>query len=509
MCYFKIEENFIIEFLDENVALSDVDDSNNFNQKIESQYYTVIESSQYLQKNKNSFSILNINIRSLNKNFENLRFLLDELKHDFKIICLTETWCKRGETNAQFELINYSSVHQPRGFGVGGGVCIFVHNSISYNLRHDLCVNEKDCESLCIEIINKTTKKIIVNATYRPPSSSLKKFKTHLKPFLTNVNKTRSHAYLVGDFNIDLINHASNNNVNNFINTLLQYNLIPSINKPTRVTNNSSTLLDNIITNNHLNNSLYTGIIKTDLSDHFPTFLVTNNILFNSILSQSIIFRRQINENSEKKFQNLLKDNVDWNLVLQSHDVNNAYDLFLNQFCKQYDKAFPEKKITVKTKTVLTPWMSNGLLKSSKRKQKLYDKYLKKTTYKNEMTYKNYKNIFEKTKRNSKKLYYAKLLSKATGNTKKTWSVIKEIIGKKIYARNILPKKITIDKNTIYDKSIIAEKLNSFFTNTGPNLALKIPMNSTPFESYLKSYDKVMDEPNLKLIELQTAFFLP
>ncbi|XP_065666389.1 uncharacterized protein LOC136087478 [Hydra vulgaris] len=123
------------------------------------------------------------------------------------------------------------------------------------------------------------------------------------------------------------------------------------------------------------------------------------------------------------------------------------------------------------------------------------------------MSYKSYKNIFEKTKKNSKKPYYAKLLSKATGNTKKTCSVIKEIIGKYIYARNILPKRITIDKNTIYEKSIIAEKLNSFFTNTGPNLALKIPKNSTPFESYLKNYDKFMDEPNLKLIELQTAFF--
>ncbi|XP_065668048.1 uncharacterized protein LOC136088287 [Hydra vulgaris] len=121
------------------------------------------------------------------------------------------------------------------------------------------------------------------------------------------------------------------------------------------------------------------------------------------------------------------------------------------------------------------------------------------------MTYKNYKNIFEKTKRNSKKLYYAKLLSKATGNTKKTWSEIKEIIGKNSYASNIQKKKQLI--KTIYDKSIIAEKLNSFFTNADPNLALKIPMNSTLFESYLKNYDKVMDEPNLKLIELQTSFF--
>ncbi|XP_065672231.1 putative histone-lysine N-methyltransferase 1 [Hydra vulgaris] len=380
-----MEENLIIKFFDENIILRDEDDSDNFNQQIiESQYYT---------------------------------FLLDELKHDFKIICLTETWGKCGKTNAEFELINYKSVHQPRNFGIGGGVSIFIHNSINYSLRNDLCVNEIDCESLCIELKNKNTKNIIVNATYRPPSGNLKKYKTHLKSFITAINKTRDHVFLAGDLNIDLKKHASNNNVKNFINTLLQNNLIPTINKPTRVTNNSSTLLDNIITNNFHNNRLNTGIIKTDFSDHFPTFLVTNNIINNNIPSKTTIFRRQINENSVKQFQNLLRNNVDWNLILQSNDANNSYDLFLNQFCKQYETAFPEKQIIVNTKTVRTPWMSNGLLKSSKRKQKF------------------------------------------------------------------------------------------FFINAGPNLASKIPLNSTSFESYLKNYDKVMDEPNLKLIELRTAFY--
>ncbi|XP_065663014.1 uncharacterized protein LOC136085618 [Hydra vulgaris] len=123
------------------------------------------------------------------------------------------------------------------------------------------------------------------------------------------------------------------------------------------------------------------------------------------------------------------------------------------------------------------------------------------------MTYKNYKNIFEKTKKISKKLYYAKLLDKASGNTKKTWNVIKEVIGKNNYTRNTLPKKITVDDKNFYDKSIIAEKINSFFINAGPILASKIPLNSTSFESYLKNYDKFMDEPNLKLIELRTAFY--
>ncbi|XP_065660360.1 uncharacterized protein LOC136084142 [Hydra vulgaris] len=104
-------------------------------------------------------------------------------------------------------------------------------------------------------------------------------------------------------------------------------------------------------------------------------------------------------------------------------------------------------------------------------------------------------------------LYYAKLLDKASGNTKKTWNVIKEVIRKNNYTRNTLPKKITVDEKNIYDKSIIAEKINSFFINAGPNLASKIPLNSTSFESYLKNYDKVMDEPNLKLIELRSAFY--
>ncbi|XP_065663015.1 putative histone-lysine N-methyltransferase 1 [Hydra vulgaris] len=227
-------------------------------------------------------------------------------------------------------------------------------------LRNDLCVNEIDCESLCIELKSKNTKNIIVNATYRPPSGNLKKYKTHLKSFITAINKTRDHVFLAGDLNIDLKKHASNNNVKNFINTLLQSNLIPTINKPTRVTNNSSRLLDNIVTNNFHNNRLNTGIIKTDLSDHFPTFLVTNNIINNNIPSKTTIFRRQINENSVKQFQNLLRNNVDWNLVLQSNDANNSYDLFLSQFCKQYETAFPEKQIIVNTKIVMTPWMSNG-----------------------------------------------------------------------------------------------------------------------------------------------------
>ena len=51
----------------------------------------------------------------------------------------------------------------------------------------------------------------------------------------------------------------------------------------------------------------------------------------------------------------------------------------------------------------LSPWMTKGLLKSSKKKHKLYDKFLKNKTYQNEINYKNYKNLFETLKFKSKK----------------------------------------------------------------------------------------------------------
>ena len=63
-------------------------------------------------------------------------------------------------------------------------------------------------------------------------------------------------------------------------------------------------------------------------------------------------------------------------------------------FSKAYDSTFPEIQIKVKTKTLLSPWIIQGIKKSSKKKQKLYKKLLKKQTYHSGRTYKNYKNSF-------------------------------------------------------------------------------------------------------------------
>ena len=115
-----------------------------------------------------------------------------------------------------------------------------------------------------------------------------------------------------------------------------------------------------------------------------------------------------------------------------------------------------------------SPWITRGLKKSSKRKQRLHDKLLKRRNDKNEKAYETYKSLFEKLKLQSKKLYFQNKLKQYENNIKNTWKIMKVIIGKsKVYNDNF-PKILNIDKKEITDKKTIAEEFNSYFINVGP-----------------------------------------
>ena len=90
----------------------------------------------------------------------------------------------------------------------------------------------------------------------------------------------------------------------------------------------------------------------------------------------------------------------------------------------------------------MKPRVAKGFAKSSKKKQRLYEKYLKKRTTENEKIYKTYKSLFESIKKKSKKLYYSEKLLKLQGNAKHVWKVIKEIIGntKLLHTPHLLKK---------------------------------------------------------------------
>ena len=98
---------------------------------------------------------------------------------------------------------------------------------------------------------------------------------------------------------------------------------------------------------------------------------------------------------------------------------NEAYKHFFETFISVYDNFFPKVKVRIKTKSLHSPWITKGIAKSSKRKQKLYEKYLKRRNNDTETACKLYKNLFESIKRRSKQNYYSEKLLRFKYNSKK------------------------------------------------------------------------------------------
>ncbi|XP_065645633.1 uncharacterized protein LOC136076098 [Hydra vulgaris] len=304
---------------------------------------------------------------------------------------------------------------------------------------------------------------------------------------------------MVGDLNLNILDYDSNKIIKQFFNVIFKNSYIPVINKPTRITNKSETSIDQIITNDFINIKIKTGIFKTDISDHFPIFIVVQKYNKSDCQKNKKIKTKIINDSSVNHFHDLLSS-VKWDDLLLNLNADKAYDIFISEYYKYYNKAFPEITKLVKSKTLSNPWITKGILKSSKIKQRLYNKFLKKKTLRNESNYKNYKRLFESIIKRSKKNYYSDQLKKHSNDPQGTWRIINEVIGKNNPERNNFPKIFKFKDNYVIEKELVAEALNKFFINIGPSLASKIESSKINFDAYLVS-NKTNMMPNDNLTE--------
>ena len=185
--------------------------------------------------------------------------------------------------------------------------------------------------------------------------------------------------------------------------------MIPTINKPARVTRHTATAIDHVFTNTITGNiEIKTAIVKTDISYHFPIIFATKNKI-DVENTEQYIFKRNISDQSIGKFKQKLR-NIDWNNIKILRNVNAAYGKFLEIFLSLYNECFPKIKVKLKPQRQFNPWITKGIRKSSKKKQKLYEKFLKQS----ETEYKIYKNTFESIKHKSKKTYYSQKIIDTT-----------------------------------------------------------------------------------------------
>ena len=488
--YDKIFNPITLNDNERDLPLDDIDPDDNFYNDLSS--YSSSLCKYYLQDSFNSehaklvagglkpLSFFHLNVRSLPHNFSQLHIFLDSLCVKFSILGITETWLT--DSNCElFNLPDYNFIEKHRTDRSGGGVGLYLQDHIEFKEREDLNIFNDIYESIFIEIIGNSSKNTIVGVIYRPPGSNLKEFYDAFNIILSKIKSENKICHLMGDWNIDLLNYDSHVMTSNCADMFYSFGFVPLINRPTRITNNSATIIDNIFTNNHEDSvNASQGIFITDISDHFPIFHL--NKVCNDTNQEIDIVKRIFKDKNKQEFVNELKS-MNWEHIYNTHNFQTAFSSFHQSYFKLFDKHFPKKKINIKHQKH-KPWLSDGLKACIKEKNKLYYKNLKFRTAYNELKYTTYRNKLKSILIKAEKDYYSKLLDANKGNMRKTWGIIKDIINKNRNKKIQTQFKVN-DELITTDKTLISEKFNDFFINVGPTLASKIPEQSVKPEYYL------------------------
>lgn len=449
-------------------------------------YYDESEFNSHINniKQHNSLSMLHTNIRSLPKQHTYFLAYLSCLNILFSFIGLAETWTTSSNCNL-YNIHGYNSESLYRSSRKGGGVTIFIQNSISYNLRDDLNLMSDSIECIFIEI-DKTEfnskHNIIIGEIYRPPNTDISKFNEHICYVMQTIGNENKIAFLMGDYNLNHLDINNSTPMKDFSDILNSNLFMPLITKPTRVHNNSHTLIDNIYCNSlHNNSPIVNGILMSDLSDHYSIFTIhnyQNNIPNNKLASKIRIY----NKCNTGKFINLLR-NHNWSDVLQCSDSKLVYPLFINYYQNIFYQAFPLTHKIIKYKN-RKPWLSITLKQQIIHKNKFFKIFKKYPTFSNKNKYKSMRNNVNNKIKKAEKLHYEHLFSESRDNSKKTWSIIKDIIGSNSQSQ---PKaNFLINNSIVTSEEDICSSFNTYFTNVGINLAKNIPLITANPTSYIK-----------------------
>lgn len=218
----------------------------------------------------NYINIIHINIRSLQKNFDLLKSMLNCFPKQPDIIAITETWLK-DSTKHLYSMDGYTSFHLVRTQREHGGISVFVKDEINaVTLGQYYFVDEHiELHSLKIKI---NTLEYVIATIYRPHSKHIDvhDFTDILIEILTNDIFRCYNTILLGDFNINLLEHTDHLPTNIFLNAMQALNYFPHISRPTRFPDSPQlgqpSLLDQIWTNftpPSLSGIFYTAVYPT------------------------------------------------------------------------------------------------------------------------------------------------------------------------------------------------------------------------------------------------------
>lgn len=460
-----------------------------FNDSLNCKYYTENDFVSELTKRK-GLSFMHINIASLSKHFESFNHLLNSFR-GLKMIGVSETRINENNIrSSNYEIQGYSLLFNTTE-AAAGGTALYLSDSLTFKPREDLAKSvykSKLLESTFAEIECRKKANIIVGCLYKHPIMSIVDFNMNfLNKILEKISKEGKRLVLLGDFNINLLSYKVNNEVKNFVDILESYQIAPTINLPTRITSQSSTLIDNILVS-QFTSKIYSGNLLVGLSDHMPQLTIISNE-FEDLQRTNSHYYQDWAKFNEIKFRTEFAS-INWDNEIDQDDPNLAFQRFYSRIIELIDKNVPRKKLTKRQrKRENKPWITKGIKKSLNERDKMFRKFLKEKNHvlRNDLflKYRRYRNRLVSIMRGSKKQFFVGFFNENIQNCKKIWEGVNQLTNLRKKSKNV-NISINIAERIVSEPTAVANEFNTYFCGIAEKVRSKIPVTTASYRDYLK-----------------------
>ena len=326
----------------------------------------------YVQKHvasNSDLSVVQLNVRGIISKTSKIRHFLNHT-HEADIVLLCETWLT--PFSPTINVPGYEFYHIDRQNKRGGGVGILIKNDIQHKLYSNFSFESECFENISILIELKNRKRLLVSSMYRPPNTDAKKFLDEYGELLSRMKKVPNCDLIIGlDHNMDFVKSSIHHSTSDFISLNLDLLMMPLITRPTRITNSSATLIDNIIVEQSLLDLCTSNVLIDDMSDHLPSIVSLSGLKLNKKEKILITSRDTRKRNVDALLTAMQK--TDWSKFIVS-DVNSSFTNLHNELNELLDHFVPFNSHEINHKNLRREkWVTPGLLKSintSKRKYK-------------------------------------------------------------------------------------------------------------------------------------------
>ena len=308
--------------------------------------------------------IIHVNTRSVLKKLDELKL---RLKH-FDIVVFTETWLNDSINDSLLEWEEFNLVRCDRGLNrnkKGGGVCIYVRDTIPYKIIDDYNdFRDNNLEFILLRLNPYMQKTLNLCGIYRPPDGIPKECVERLAHIVNQFDRARTETVLIGDFNLDYRNKklVSTSKLGTLVSKL---SLKQLINKNTRITRTSASCIDLLFTD--ISCVSQSGVVNYNISDHLPIYMVKKKS--RTKIKRTVAFGRSYLNYSEDVFVRLLNQSS-WEDFELSNNPQKLWDIFHQNIVKTLDQLCPIRKLTVVENK--PEWLNNDLLLLMRQRDKAY-----------------------------------------------------------------------------------------------------------------------------------------